>query len=206
MAHSGPEADPDATIRPARQGDEVGIARAHIAGWRVAYRGVIPNETLDSLPLEEWTARWRERLDAQAHVPPPRMDACFVAVNARDEIIGFAHGGKARPREDGGALVDYDAELYAIYLIAGMQGRGVGRRLARAVAEQLAADGLHALIIFTLADNPFRRFYASLGGAPVLELDITILGQPLLEIGYGGSTSTTSSTARLRLIARNVSR
>lgn len=123
-----------ATIRVARLGDEAGIARAHIAGWRVAYRDVIHDASLDTLPLVEWTARWRERLEAQDANPTSRMDVCFVAVDAGGEIIGFAHGGKARRDEDCGALAQYDAELYAIYLLAGMQGRGVGRRLARASA------------------------------------------------------------------------
>ena len=185
MDHTAFESGTDVTIRPAHPGDEAGIARAHVAGWHVAYRGVIPDETLDALSLEEWIARWRERLEAWSKVAPPRMDACFVAMDAHDEIIGFAHGGTAQPREVGGALVDYDAEVYAIYLNAGMQGRGVGRRLARAVAMRLAADGLRALIIFALADNPYHRFYVSLGGAPVLELDISIFGQPYREIGYG---------------------
>jgi ribosomal protein S18 acetylase RimI-like enzyme len=72
-----------------------------------------------------------------------------------------------------------------IYMGPGFERRGVGRRLAGAVARRLAADGLRSVLLWALADNPYRRFYEALGGTPAFEQEITIEGQSLKEIGYG---------------------
>ena len=47
------------------------------------------------------------------------------------------------------------------------------------------AGGRRALLVWALAENPFRGFYLRLGGAPVFEREIVIEGQALREIGYG---------------------
>ena len=75
---------PDAgiIIRQARIEDADGIARAHMASWRVTYRGIIRDETLDALRLEERAEMWRERLHTLTGEPPPRREACYVAVDA----------------------------------------------------------------------------------------------------------------------------
>ena len=49
------EPDTGVSIRRARVVDAAGIARAHLLGWRMAYRGVIADATLDSLSIPEWT-------------------------------------------------------------------------------------------------------------------------------------------------------
>jgi GNAT superfamily N-acetyltransferase len=177
--------DPDYIIRLARVADAAGIARAHVLGWRMAYRGVIAGATLDRLSIPERTAMWRERLLTLDVAAPPRGEALFVAVGANGEIAGFARGGAARPLASGKEPAPYDAELYAIYMVPGSERRGVGRRLARAVAWRLASGGRRALLVWALAENPYRGFYETLGGAPVFEQDIVIEGQALPEIGYG---------------------
>lgn len=178
---------PDAgiIIRQARIEDAEGIARAHMASWRVTYRGIIRDETLDALRLEERAEMWRERLHSLAGDPPPRREACYVAVDAAGEVAGFARGGQARPLTNGAAPEPYDGELYAIYLAPGTERRGIGSRLTHAVACLLAADGLHSLLVWALARNPSRRFYEALGGALVFEQETVISGQSLPEVGYG---------------------
>jgi len=56
------------SIRTARHGDEVQIARVHDAAWRDAYQGVIPGRE-----LERMIARARARLvapgDRRRHPP-----------------------------------------------------------------------------------------------------------------------------------------
>jgi ribosomal protein S18 acetylase RimI-like enzyme len=173
------------TIRRARVEDAEGIAWAHMASWQTTYRGIIRDETLDGLRLDERTEMWRERLRTLASDPPPRYEACYVAVDSAGAVVGFACGGSARPLANGEASDPYDGELYAIYLKPGAERRGIGARLAHAVASHLAADGLRSLLIWALAENPNRKFYEALGGKPVLEQETVIYGQALSEIGYG---------------------
>ena len=172
-------------IRRARIEDADGVARTHIASWQSTYRGIVSDATLDGLRLEEWAAMWRDRLRTLAVVPPPRQEACYVAVDAANAVVGFARGGKARPLTNGQSPESYDGELYAIYLTPGGERRGIGSRLAHAVASQLAAEGVRSLLIWALARNPSRGFYEALGGAPVFEQEIVIAGQALPEEGYG---------------------
>jgi GNAT superfamily N-acetyltransferase len=93
---------------------------------------------------------------------PQSPESVFVAEEDAGEIIGFAGGGP----ED---AARFPGELYAIYLLQSAQGHGVGRRLARAVAEWLAQQGMHAMIVWVLAENSSRHFYKKMRKAPVFQ-------------------------------------
>jgi len=42
-------------LRPAEPRDALEVARVHIGTWQAAYRGLVPDEYLDSLKIEERT-------------------------------------------------------------------------------------------------------------------------------------------------------
>ena len=52
------------SIRPARLGDEVQIARVHDSAWREAYQGVIPGRELERMILRRGPAWWRQAIAA----------------------------------------------------------------------------------------------------------------------------------------------
>jgi len=106
----------------------------------------------------------------------------FVA-EVKGRIVGFADCGPIRDSEE-----DYTGELYAIYVNEAMQGKGVGRMLSHDVAKNLKSRGFDSMLVWVLAENPFRRFYESLGGQQVRTRDITIGGKTLTEWGYGWKT------------------
>lgn len=103
----------------------------------------------------------------------------FVAEDAPGNIVGFAECGPARDSKD------FDGELYAIYVVQDMQGKGIGKMLSLSVARELKARGCGSMLIWVLAQNPFRRFYESLGGQQVGTKDTIIGGKALKELGYG---------------------
>ncbi len=177
--------DSEITIRQARIADAAGVARTHVESWRATYRGIVSDETLDGLRIEERTAGWRNVLTGLTRDTPPGQDACYVAVDAADEVVGFACGGLAHPLASGATPEPYDGELYAIYLKPGWERQGIGARLTLAVATHLAAGGLRSLLVWALAENPSRRFYVALGGALVFEQEARIFDQTLPEVGYG---------------------
>jgi len=45
-------------LRPAEPRDALEVARVHIRTWQVAYRGLVPDEYLDSLNIEDRAARY----------------------------------------------------------------------------------------------------------------------------------------------------
>jgi hypothetical protein len=55
----------------------------------------------------------------------------------------------------------------------------------RTLVHRLIQDGVTALLLWVLAENPARKFYERLGGQPVYEKTVTIGGVPLIEVAYG---------------------
>ncbi|HET7419827.1 MAG TPA: GNAT family N-acetyltransferase [Candidatus Dormibacteraeota bacterium] len=160
-------------VRRAEPDDATAIARVHVATWRTAYRGLLPDDFLASLDEAGYAERWRRTLADGA-------DRVYVAENA-DRVIGFASGGRERAGEGG-----YSGELYAIYVLQEMQGHGHGRRLVQAVVGGLRELALRDMIVWVLRDNaPARRFYESLGGVYVRQQPITIGSAVLQEVSYG---------------------
>jgi len=45
-------------VRRAEPRDAPAVARVHVASWRQAYRGLLPQEYLDSLSVEARTTTW----------------------------------------------------------------------------------------------------------------------------------------------------
>src|SRR5438477_11730233 len=160
-------------VRPAELDDAAAIARVHVATWRSAYRGLLPDDFLASLSEAHYEERWRRTLgNSSARI--------YVAENA-DGVVGFASGGQERAGESG-----YAGELYAIYVLEEAQGHGHGRRLVQAVVSGLREMRLADMIVWVLRDNGSARgFYERLGGAYVRSQPISIGSAQLEEVSCG---------------------
>ena len=160
-------------VRPADAGDALAIARVHVATWRTAYRGLLPDDFLASLDEARYEERWRRTLgDGNGRV--------YVAEDGA-QVVGFASGGRERAGEDG-----FSGELYAIYVLQEMQHRGHGVRLVQAVVQGLREMALPNMIVWVLRDNhEARHFYERLGGVYVRTQPITIGSALLQEVSYG---------------------
>ncbi|MCL6517781.1 MAG: GNAT family N-acetyltransferase, partial [Alicyclobacillus sp.] len=157
------------TIRTATNTDCAAVAKVHVDSWRTTYRGIVPDHFLDGMSYTTSEARWKKRFERSS-----TKYAMFVAEDESGKIIGFADGGPERSGDP-----QYDGELYAIYLLQDYQRQGVGRELLVRVAQHLARGGFRAMLVRVLAENPFRRFYESMGGTPVREQEIEIGGKRL---------------------------
>lgn len=161
-------------IRAARPHDAHGIATVHVEGWRTTYAGLIRNEVLDNLSVDQRQALWEDVLrDAEAG----HSKFTFVAEQGT-EIVGFIDGGPARE------ITEHEAELYAVYLLAHRQGEGLGRQLMQAFVKQLVKAGYRSAIVGVLAGNPSCGFYERLGARYIHSRDMTIGGATLEERFY----------------------
>jgi len=160
-------------VRPAQLADAAAIARVHVDTWKTAYRGLLPDQFLDSLTESTYFERWQRGIgDSSTRV--------YVAED-QTGVVGFASGGPERAGESG-----YEGELYAIYVLSGAQRRGFGRELVKAVVAGLSEMRLRDMIIWVLRDNPEARgFYERLGGKYVRSQPITIGKATLQEVAYG---------------------
>ena len=156
-------------IRRARPGDAAAIAQVHVQSWREAYHGIIPQPYLERLSLPAHERQWRRSFADGGWA--------FVA-EWEQRLVGFASGGLSRTRKD------VSGELYVLYVLRSSQGRGIGRALFDACHYELARCGHHGLLVWVLADNPARGFYAHLGGEPAGESIVSIAGVRLPEVAY----------------------
>ena len=161
-------------IRAALVEDAPAIARVHVDSWRTTYKGILPDDFLANLSYERREAYWRETILKEN--TPERL---FIA-EYDGLIVGFANCGPERTNNP-----DYTGELYAIYLFQQNQGQGIGRALARAVANNLREQGHQSMLVWVLEQNPSRKFYEALGGQEIERKPISIGNVELIEVAYG---------------------
>jgi GNAT superfamily N-acetyltransferase len=160
------------TIREGNLQDAAAIARVHVQSWKSTYPGIVPASLLDALVEAEQAEKWRQWL----------LTAPMSVLVAEDEfgIFGFVNGGAIR-----GQVADYDAELYAIYLLQSAQRRGAGRALTLAMASALHRKGYKRMLVWVLEQNPASGFYQRLGAVPVGRRMIELGGVDLPELALG---------------------
>ncbi len=161
-------------IRAAKVSDAEGIARVHVDTWRHAYRDIVSADFLAGLSYENRSRAWSEWL---AEGPPPFV---YVAQSQTGEVAGFASGGREREGKYG-----LDGELYAIYVLPAYHRQGIGRRLIQTLAARLSAEAYGSMLVWVLADNPWRGFYEAMGGKFVAQKTIRVADDELLEVAYG---------------------
>jgi GNAT superfamily N-acetyltransferase len=162
-------------VRRATVDDAEAIERIRVETWRATYRGLLPDGLIDQ--LQPNVERRRERLRSRSG-----SELNLVAVEGTD-VVGYAFAGPERSHDR-----EYPGEVYAIYVLPKVQGRGHGRALIRECAQELAAGGMTALLIWVLRENKIGRgFYERMGGTPVREKRLEEFpgAEDHIEIAYG---------------------
>jgi GNAT superfamily N-acetyltransferase len=173
-------------IRPAAAADADAIAQVRAQTWRVAYAGVIPDQTLADLTAPEAVrqeGQWRA-----GH----SMNGLLVAETTPPEppeIIGFAAFGPERGEDDrpgqvlAGPPEQDRAELYAVYVRPGYWSSGTGQALVGRVLALVAEAGYADISLWVIEANARgRQFYEKAGFADTGESavlrrlgDVTVL-------------------------------
>ncbi|HEY3074000.1 MAG TPA: GNAT family N-acetyltransferase [Burkholderiales bacterium] len=162
-------------MRDATVADAGAIAEIHVAGWRAAYRGLMPDDVIESLSLDQRRGFWKGMLS--------KPGAGRVAVGEYDgAIVGFCSYGPTRDEDGDGA-----AEIYALYVHPGKWRQGWGRALCEHAAREAAEREHRAMTLWVIDGNePARRFYERVGyttdGAE--RIDTRLIGTPFTEIRY----------------------
>jgi L-amino acid N-acyltransferase YncA len=137
-------------LRDATAADAAAVAAVQVASWRVAYRGLLPDELLDGLSVADRERHWSGVLAG----PDPRSG--IVVAEDASGLIGFAAVGRAPDRDPADAV----GQLFAIYLAPPALGTGVGRRLHAAALDRLRAAGFTSAVLWVLPGNHRARgFY-----------------------------------------------
>jgi ribosomal protein S18 acetylase RimI-like enzyme len=148
----------EAVIRPATVDDAEQIAAVHIASWREAYAGAVPEDYLASLDQGERAEAWRATLgDTQ------RSELLvWVAEDPEDQhVVGFSSLGPSRDEDADRTTL----EIHTIYLEPAAWGQGVARRLMRTMLERVP-DGARVTLWVLASNDRAGHFYRRHGFVP----------------------------------------
>lgn len=149
-------------VTDARVEDAAVIARIKVAGWRFAYRGLMPDAVLDGLDEQDHAEGWRRRITALADpLGTPRL-----AVDEAGEVGGVAvadrvpvGGDEESAAEDAGI-----GRVRMLYLDPELVGTGIGHRLLTDAHDRLRAAGAQTGQLWVLDGNARAiGFYARHG-------------------------------------------
>lgn len=157
-------------IRLLRESDDRhAVSRIYEESWKTAYRNIVPQAYLDSIPA----GLWAESLDRAG------WDALVLIEEGQP--VGTASVCPSRWPQ----YPDF-GEIASLYLLPACMGRGFGRALLNAALKQLADRGFRDVLLWVLEENRrARRFYERngfrLAGAP---MEYAIGGKALNEVPY----------------------
>ena len=168
--------EPLLTIRQATPEDSLAVARVHLAAWRAAYRGIIPDSYLDA--LDEGTRASRYTFDRNG----PDDPLTWIALEG-GHVRGFVTLGPARDGEQG------QGEIIALYVSPLSWRSGVGTVLLAHAERHLVPRGLNEALLWVLKDNSRGRlFYEARGWqCDAHELTAPFDGHEVLEARYSKS-------------------
>ena len=145
------------------------ISSVYEQSWKTAYRGIIPDDYLDSIPA----GRWAAKVDtASWHTLVCLEDG---------QIIGTSSFSSSRFE----VFKDY-GEIISIYLLPEYVGKGYGRQLMERVLSELRKAGYAKAFLWVLEENKnARAFYEKMGFALSSEsIESNIGGKDLIEVSY----------------------
>lgn len=162
------------SVRQATILDVAGIAKVHVDSWRTTYKGIMRQDFLDNLTYSSREALWQRSIESEGNV-------ILVAVNEEEQIVGFTSGSKTQE----GEYPNYDADVTAIYLFQGEQGKGIGKAMLHQLFAEFKKLNYSSSIVKVLEDNSSCRFYEAMGAEFIDSNTIQIGGKKLELLTYG---------------------
>ena len=129
------------------------MAHIHVESWKVAYRGIMPDEVIARTDLAYRTHFWTERIVT-------REWPVFV-VEDGDDIVAFC---QIVPSPDPGDDAKAVGHITSIHVLPHLRGQGHGRALLDHAFAEFRRRGFAEVTLWVLEENTgARRFYERLG-------------------------------------------
>ena len=161
-------------VRRARAGDAQGIAVVHVATWRNAYAGVLPDDFLARLSARQLATQYDRSIRMGAGV----QVAVDIGPTRTATVVGFSTARRSR----GGSLAE--GEVETLYVLDDWQNRGLGELLLRGSARYLAGLGCRSAYAWVLRANPSVFFYARLGGRQIASGTVCVGNEMIPQVAY----------------------
>ncbi|MEW4414551.1 GNAT family N-acetyltransferase [Clostridium sp. AN503] len=149
--------------------DRMEISKIYEESWKYAYKGIIPQDNLDSIPK----GRWSTNLDN------PNWKTLICIDDGK--IVGTSSFCKSRFKQ----FPDW-GEIISIYLLPNYMGKGYGKTLMKSTLSELKRLGYKNIFLWVLEENiRARHFYEQFGFSPTNDfINDNIGGKELREIRY----------------------
>ncbi|WP_066191880.1 MULTISPECIES: GNAT family N-acetyltransferase [Gracilibacillus] len=161
-------------IRKATINDAKTIAEVYVHSWKATYKDLINEQDVSNTTVEYHQVYWETILKLSRKQQPVSV------IEVEGDIVGFIAGGKERTERFG-----FDGEISAIYLLPDYQGKGFGKKLLKAFAEEMQELNYNSLLIWVLTNNPTHHFYLRLGAEKIEQEQTTIGTGTYQETAYG---------------------
>ncbi|MBQ3408581.1 MAG: GNAT family N-acetyltransferase [Clostridia bacterium] len=144
----------DIIIRNATIKDIEEIADIKIEGWRTAYRGIIDDNFLDNMDMEQEIEKRRNNIDNGVNI---------VVAELNKKVIGFCLYRNYNKNTE--KYPEADCEISSLYVKSNLRRNGIGRKLMQYVIELLKKEDKKKMILGCFEKNyPSRAFYEKMGG------------------------------------------
>lgn len=149
--------------------DRMAISRIYEESWKCAYKGMIPQDYLDSITEGRWVSGFDN--------PGWKTLVCMDG----DRAVGTSSFCKSRFER----FCDW-GEVVSIYFLPDYMGKGYGKILMQCVVSELKKQGYKDIFLWVLEENMrARHFYEQIGFSPTDDfLNDNIGGKALREIRY----------------------
>lgn len=160
-------------VRNVKKEDLRAVSEIVVRGWQTAFRGIIDDEYLDNLSIEE---RYQRRLKDY-------KENGFIVAELDNEVVGFCRYTLENLYSK--EMPEIDGEICAIYVKPELKRNGIGRELFKYVFSEFKKNGNKKIILWCFKENyPSRAFYEKMGGVLCGEHTITKGGKEYKEVGY----------------------
>jgi ribosomal protein S18 acetylase RimI-like enzyme len=140
-------------IRRATAADTSAVATIHVESWKVAYRGIMPDDAIARTDLAFRTKFWGERIADR--------DWPVFVIDEGGASIAFCQMTPTRDSGDDPARVGH---ITSLHVLPHLRGHGHGRFLVDHVLAQFRLRGFKEVTLWVLEENhPARRFYEKYG-------------------------------------------
>jgi GNAT superfamily N-acetyltransferase len=159
------------SIRRAKSEDAAALSNVFDAAWREAYQGIIPSVALDRMIARRGPRWWLSTIG---------RGRPLVVLDVAETVAGYVSYGRCRDRS-----LPADGEVDELYLAPEYQGIGFGRRLFKAVRNDLSDRDIKRVVVWCLADNDRAcAFYQQMGGRRLKETSERIGGATMGKIAF----------------------
>ena len=144
------------TLRRATPADAAAVGHIHVESWKVAYRGIMPDDVIARTDLAYRTQFWAERI-ADREWP-------VFMIEEDGQRVAFCQMVSSRDPDDDATRVGH---ITSIHVLPQLRGRGHGRMLMDHVLNEFRRRGFAEVTLWVLEENRnARAFYEKYGFEP----------------------------------------